>query len=108
MRRDVTAGQLSRRRFVEPMLTLGLTAPMAARMLASPGAAATQSAAPASTPMRRGGGGALRLLYWQAPTLLNPHLTPIIMDHHASRIFYEPLAQFDRDGNLVPRLAADV
>src|SRR5262249_39439166 len=57
---------------------------------------------------RRGGGGALRLLYWQAPTILNPHLNTGTKDLHAARLFYEPLAHFDREGNLIPILAADV
>jgi peptide/nickel transport system substrate-binding protein len=103
---DVKTGRLSRRRFIESMVRLGLTAPMAAQILGA-GIAAAQPAVPA-TPARRGGGGPLKLLYWQAPTSLNPHLTTTIMDIHASRIFYESLAHFDRDGNLVPRLAIDV
>jgi peptide/nickel transport system substrate-binding protein len=102
---QVKIGRLSRRRFVEAMMALGLTAPLAAQMLASAGVAVAQPAPPST---RRGGGGPLRLLYWAAPTLLNPHLTTTIMDFHASRIFYEPLAHFDRDGNLVPSLAAAV
>src|SRR5689334_12109659 len=50
----------------------------------------------------------LRLHLWQAPTTLNPHLSPGIKDQTASRINYEPLASFDHDGNLVPFLAAVV
>jgi peptide/nickel transport system substrate-binding protein len=99
MLREVKVGRLSRRRFVETMVALGLTAPMAAQMLGSAGVAVAQPAGPAFTPTRRGGGGPVRLLYWAPPTLLNPHLTTTTMDYHASRIFYEPLAQFDRDGN---------
>ena len=56
---EVKAGRLSRRRFVETMLTLGLTAPMAAQMLASAGVAAAQPAVPAPPPMRRGGSGSV-------------------------------------------------
>ena len=50
----------------------------------------------------------LRLLLWQAPTTLNPHFADGIKDQTASRIVYEPLASFDRDGNLVPFLAAEI
>jgi peptide/nickel transport system substrate-binding protein len=50
----------------------------------------------------------LRLLLWQAPTTLNPHLSPGIKDQTASRINYEPLASFDHDGTLVPFLAAEI
>src|SRR5262249_36747960 len=89
------------------MMALGLTAPMATRMLMATVAIA-QPAGPGPLPTRRGGGGPLRLLYWQAPTILNPHLATGVKDGHAPRIFYEQLANFDRDGNLVPIPAADM
>jgi peptide/nickel transport system substrate-binding protein len=57
---------------------------------------------------RRGGGGPLRLLLWQGPTLLNPHFANGSKDAEGSRPFYEPLAYFDTDGNLVPVLAAEI
>ncbi len=104
----VKTGRLGRRAFVQMMVGLGLTAPMAAQMLASAGVARAQSKAPAFTPTKRGGGGPLRTLWWQAPTLLNPHFATGTKDQDASRIFYEPLAAFDPDGNVVPVLAAEV
>ncbi|MBM3219777.1 MAG: peptide ABC transporter substrate-binding protein [Candidatus Rokubacteria bacterium] len=102
---EVRRGRLTRRAFVQTMIGLGLTAPMAAQMLASAGVAQAQTRAPAFTPTRRGGGGALRVLWWQAPTLLNPHFGTGTKDLDASRIFYEPLAAYDPDGNLAPILA---
>ena len=105
---DVKAGRLSRRSFVQTMIGLGLTAPLAAQMLASAGVAQAQPKAPAFTPTRRGGGGLLKTLWWQAPTLLNPHFATGTKDQDASRIFYEPLAAFDPDGNIVPVLASEV
>jgi peptide/nickel transport system substrate-binding protein len=104
---DVRAGRLSRRRFVHTMVGLGLTAPLAAQMLAAGGAQA-QPKTPVFTPSKRGGGGPLRVLWWQAPTLLNPHFATGTKDLDASRIFFEPLAGYDPDGNLVPVLAADI
>jgi peptide/nickel transport system substrate-binding protein len=50
----------------------------------------------------------LSLLLWTAPTTLNPHLTSGDKDWIASRISYEPLASFDRDGKLIPFLAAEI
>jgi peptide/nickel transport system substrate-binding protein len=50
----------------------------------------------------------LKLLYWQAPTILNPHLSTGFKDAEASRITLEPLASFDNDGNLIPFLAAEI
>ena len=40
--------------------------------------------------IKRGGGGVLRLLWWQAPTMLNPHFGIGQKDLDAARIFYEP------------------
>ena len=57
---------------------------------------------------RRGGGGALKLLFWQGATLLNPHFAVGTKDQEGSRIFYEPLAGWDGEGNLVPVLAAEL
>ena len=105
--RDVRRGQLSRRLFVHTLMGLGLTGPLAAQLLA-PGAARAQPGAAGFTPTRRGGGGPVRLLYWAAPTLLNPHLALGPNDFEASEIFYEPLADIAADGTIVPVLAAEV
>jgi peptide/nickel transport system substrate-binding protein len=105
----VKDGTLNRRQFTRMMVGLGLTAPVAAQMLSSRGVpAASAQTRPVFTPTRRGGGGALRVLWWQGPTLLNPHFAAGTKDADGSRIFYEPLAAFDPDGNLVPVLAAEV
>ncbi len=89
------------------MVRFGLTAPLAAQMLVSSGvpAAATDSG---YKPTKRGGGGALKLLWWQAPTLLNPHFAVGTKDQDAARIFYEPLASWSPDGDLIPILAAEI
>jgi len=103
----VKAGKMSRRVFVRKMVELGLTAPLASQMLAYAGMAAAQTEFEYK-PTKRGGGGALKLLWWQGPTLLNPHFAVGTKDQEASRIFYEPLAGWDADGNLVPMLAAEI
>ncbi len=54
------------------------------------------------------GNETLRLRYWQAPTVVNPHLSIGTKDLSASRIVYEPLASFDEDGRLIPILAAEI
>ena len=104
---EVKAGRLSRRAFVQTMVGLGLTAPLAAQMLASAGIAHAQPKTQ-YTPTKRGGGGMIKVLWWQAPTLLNPHFATGTKDQDGSRIFYEPLAGYDPEGNIVPVLAADV
>jgi peptide/nickel transport system substrate-binding protein len=101
---DVRRGRLSRRRFLRLMAAAGLTGPLAARLL--PPAPAHAQPRATFTPSRRGGGGPLKVLWWQAPTLLNPHFATGTKDQDAARIFYEPLAGFDPDGNVVPVLAA--
>jgi peptide/nickel transport system substrate-binding protein len=104
---DVRAEKLPRRRFIERMVGLGLTAPMASMLLMHSGIAQTQPA-PVYKPTKRGGGGALRVLWWQGATLLQPHFANGTKDQEGSRIFYEPLAIWDNDGNLVPILAAEI
>src|SRR5213594_3019360 len=105
---EVRTGRMSRRQFVQAMIGLGLTAPLAAQMLASAGVAQAQSKGMAYKPTKRGGGGPLKLLWWQGATLLNPHFATGTKDQEGSRIFYEPLAGWDADGNLVPVLAAEI
>jgi peptide/nickel transport system substrate-binding protein len=103
---QVKAGTMSRRRFTRMMVGLGLTAPMAAQMLASAGVAQAQTKW-TFNPTKRGGGGLVKALWWQAPTLLNPHFANGTKDQDACRIFYEPLASYDPDGNVIPVLAAE-
>ncbi|MCI0547041.1 MAG: peptide ABC transporter substrate-binding protein [Candidatus Rokubacteria bacterium] len=105
---DVGAGRLSRRGFVQAMVGLGLTAPLASQMLLSAGIAHAQPKPAGPVPTKRGGGGPLKVLWWQAPTLLNPHFATGTKDQDGSRIFYEPLAAYDPEGNLFPVLAAEV
>src|SRR5215475_1005689 len=105
----VKDGTLSRRDFTRMLVGLGGKAPMAAQVLAAgfvrPAVAQSK---PAFTPPRRGGGGDVKVLWWQGPTILNPHLSIGVKDADGSRIFYEPLVSFDPDGNFVPVLAAEV
>lgn len=103
---EVRRGRMSRRWFIQSMVRFGVTAPLAAQMLAASGVAAAADAG--YKPTKRGGGGALKLLWWQAPTLLNPHFAVGTKDQDAARIFYEPLASWSADGDLIPVLAAEI
>jgi peptide/nickel transport system substrate-binding protein len=104
----VCTGSLSRRELVRGLLALGLTGPLIAELLRSADVAQAQPKRAPFTPARRGGGGELKLLWWQAPTILNPHLAIGVKDGDGSRLFYEPLVSFDPDGNLVPVLVTEV
>ena len=103
--REVKSGRMSRRRFVQNMVGLGLTVPMAGHILLHAGVANAQQGWNYK-PTKRGGGGQLKLLMWQGPTLLNPHFAVGTKDQYGCRVFYEPLAAWDGDGNLVPILAS--
>ena len=104
----VKHGKLSRRGFVQRLAAVGLAAPMATQLLAFSGVAMAQTPKPAYKPTKRGGGGLLKVLWWQGPTLLNPHFAVGTKDQDGSRLFYEPLAGWDPDGNLSPVLAESI
>src|SRR5437879_11732996 len=102
---DVKTGRLSRRAFVQRMITAGLSAPIAGMMLSQSGVAMAATALPYK-PTKAGGGGVLKLMYWQAVTLTHPHFAVGTKDQEGSRILYEPPAGWDNHGNLVSMLAA--
>ncbi len=104
---EVRDGKLPRRNFISQMVGLGLTAPMAGMLLMHAGVANAQTTIPYKG-TKRGGGGTLKLIYWQASVHLNPHFAGGTKDQDASRIFYEPLAGWDGEGNLVAALAAEI
>ena len=109
--RRVVEGRASRRQFMHTMLGLGLSAPLVANLLATSSPTAAQGArvAPSAlSPTTAGGGGKLRLLWWQAPTIANVHLSTGTKDNDASRVVHEPLASFNRDGELMPILAEEI
>jgi len=104
----VKDGRLTRRSFVQAVAAVGLGAPMARSLLGAAGVATAQPREAEFTPTRRGGGGTLRILMWDAPTLLHPHFGRGLRDFTVQRIFYEPLAAAAPDGTLVPVLAEDI
>jgi peptide/nickel transport system substrate-binding protein len=103
----VKKGALSRRDFAKKLVAVGLTAPIATQILMHSGVAIAQSTA-TYKPTKAGGGGPLKVLWWQGPTLLNPHFAVGTKDQDGSRLFYEPLAGWDSDGNLRLVLASQI
>ncbi|WP_407187785.1 peptide ABC transporter substrate-binding protein [Bradyrhizobium centrosematis] len=103
---EVKQGKLSRRSFIRAMAAMGIAAPIASQILVWNDVAMADATLPYK-PTKAGGGGTLKLLLWQAPTLLNPHFALGTKDQIASRVFFEPLAGWDKDGNLIPCLAAE-
>ena len=53
-----------------------------------------------------GQGGRATLLYWQAPTTLNPYLSSGTKDAEAASLVIEPLAEYNENGEIVAVLAA--
>lgn len=64
----------------------------------------------AATPAiaERGTDGDLRILYWQAATVLNPYLSTGAKDTDPASMVIEPLAVVAPDGSFEPRLAAEI
>ncbi|MCA1775950.1 MAG: peptide ABC transporter substrate-binding protein [Paracoccaceae bacterium] len=56
----------------------------------------------------RGRDGEVRILYWQAPSILNPFLSGGTKDVEAASLILEPLMRFDETGELVPWLVEEV
>ncbi len=63
---------------------------------------------PALACAEQGASGHLNILYWQAPTILNPYLSSGPKDIEPASLVLEPLARYDETGTLTPWLAADI
>ena len=66
---------------------------------------AIQTQAPATAPTEE---KVLTILYWQAPSLPGPYLAGGFKDQDAGAVTLEPLASYAPDGQIVPKLAAEV
>lgn len=78
------------------------------RRLALVGAAATIALMPVAALAERGGSGHLNIIYWQAPSILNPYLSGGTKDVESSSLVLEPLARYNQDGELVAWLAESI
>ncbi len=52
----------------------------------------------------RGTDGQVNIIYWQAPSLLNPYLSGGIKEQEAASLILEPLARYNETGTMVPWL----
>ena len=71
------------------------------------GAAAALAIAPAAF-AERGADGQVNIIYWQAPSILNPYLSSGTKDVESASMIIEPLAGFDEKGELFPRLVEEI
>lgn len=78
------------------ILTTAAASALVAGLMANPALAA------------RGEDGDVKILFWQAVSNLNPYLSGGSKDVYAASIVLEPLAGFDEQGKVFPRLAAEV
>ncbi|MFN4099639.1 MAG: peptide ABC transporter substrate-binding protein [Pararhodobacter sp.] len=72
------------------------------------GAAAAIALMPLAASAERGSSGHLNIIYWQAPSILNPYLSGGTKDVDASSLILEPLARYNEAGEMVPWLAEDI
>lgn len=56
----------------------------------------------------RGRDGDVKIIYWQAPSIMNPYLSGGTKELEAASLVIEPLARYDTDGALVPWLVDTV
>lgn len=71
------------------------------------GAIASTAMAPVAM-AERGSDGNVSIIYWQAPSILNPYLSSGTKDIESASLVIEPLGRYDQDGNLVAYLAEDI
>ncbi len=71
------------------------------------GAVASFALAPAAF-AERGSDGEVKIIYWQAPSILNPFLSGGTKDVESASMIIEPLARYNEKGELVPWLVDEV
>ena len=71
------------------------------------GAIASTALAPAAF-AERGSDGNVSIIYWQAPSILNPFLSGGTKDVESASLVIEPLARYNENGELVPWLVDEV
>lgn len=57
---------------------------------------------------QRAADGNVKILYFQAVSVMNPYMSSGTKDVHGSSLVIEPLAGFDEKGGLVPRLVTEI
>jgi peptide/nickel transport system substrate-binding protein len=71
------------------------------------GAAALLAIAPAAF-AERGADGHVNVIYWQAPSILNPYLSGGTKDLESASMIIEPLGRYDPEGKMFPLLATEI
>lgn len=56
----------------------------------------------------RGADGHVNLIYWQAPSIMNPYLSGGTKELEAASLVLEPLGRYNEKGEMVPYLAVEI
>ena len=72
------------------------------------GAAAAFALTPLAVNAERGSDGHVNIIYWQAPSIMNPYLSGGTKELEAASLVIEPLARYNQDGALVAWLVDEV
>jgi peptide/nickel transport system substrate-binding protein len=128
LHQQLRSGTITRREFTLRALALGVGMPIISFILRAETASATTSSATASRHAgwgiaaqgaagppaegmdgrKRGEGGELKLIQWQAPSMLSPHVSTGEKDYMAGQLIVEPLMHYLPDGSLIPNLITEV
>ncbi|MEL7228618.1 MAG: peptide ABC transporter substrate-binding protein [Pseudomonadota bacterium] len=77
-------------------------------LMATAATALVTSTAFADGHEKRGRDGEVKIIYWQAPSILNPFLSGGTKDVESASMIIEPLARYNTKGELVPWLVDSV
>jgi peptide/nickel transport system substrate-binding protein len=128
LHKELRRGTITRREFTLRALALGVGMPIISFILRAEtvsattasgtvgrhvgwGVAAQGTAGPPAEGMdgrTRGEGGELKLIQWQAPSMLSPHVSTGEKDFLAGQLIVEPLMHYLPDGTLIPNLITEV
>lgn len=131
---ELTKGSITRREFLSRASGLGIASGTALFLANAAGVSATNGyrngfavyqsndGTPAASPesdapgvpaentedQQRGEGGELRIIQWQAPTLMSPHISQGTKDFLAAQLVLEPLIHYTSEATMVPNLLAEM
>src|SRR5215217_6676083 len=123
LHQQLRSGTITRREFTLRALALGVGMPIISFVLRAETAGATvgrhigwgvAAQATSGRPAEgmdgrtRGEGGELKLIQWQAPSMLSPHVSTGTKDYLAACPVLEPLMHYLPDGTLIPNLITEV
>ena len=123
LHKELRTGKITRREFTLRALALGVGMPIISFILRAETVEAQRGPAHrlgrgcpgASGPpaegmdgRTRGEGGELKMIQWQAPSMLSPHVSTGNKDYLAAQLIIEPLMHYLPDGTLIPNLVTEV